>query len=299
MADWTDQVTDTDEESEMADSPLALAPDALSFEEAQDKEYRWRTLVWGEEGSGKTHFAYTSEEPVAFIDTEGKAPAIAHKFEVDEEKFAMWQPDDYSEAVSALDQALSFLDYWQEEEEDIGTIVVDSMSIMWDWSQDHHIEKFYPGKDKSDVNLTTAFGEGPGDWSQIKNYHNMKFRRKMLDSDYHITWTAMAEEDYSARLEDNLNYTPDKPAGEKSNKYKATDVLRIVKDDDDIPIGVLEKAGLTKYRYTGLEYPTFEKHKTTILEIEEAELEETPPEEMDLTYDVQVAEGMRWSDNGD
>lgn len=297
MADWTDQVVDEEEESEVADSPLALAPDALSHDEAQDSEYKWRLLCWGEPRTGKTHFSYTAPPPLAFIDTEGKGDSISHKFEFEDDEFAMWQPDDYDEAMTALNQALDFLNYWKDEEGKTGTLVVDSISIMWEWSKQKYVEDFYPGRDIDDVNLTSGFAGSNSDWKVIKKYHNKDFRQPILDSDFNFIWTAMAEEDYGKKLEEDLPYTPDKPAGEKSNRYKVTDVLRIVENDKGIPTGMLEKTGLTKYRYSGLEYPTFEKHKQTIREIEEAELEDIPPEEMDLTHDVKVAEGMVWEDD--
>lgn len=298
MTDWTDQVVDKDGEREMPESALELAPDAISHEEAKDREYKWRILVWGEPRVGKTHFCYTAPPPVAFIDTEGKGDSISHKFEFDDDKFAMWQPDDYDEAMKALDQALSFLEYWKEKGE-IGSLVVDSISIMWEWSKQKYVEDFYPGRDIDDVNLTSGFGGSNSDWKIIKKYHNKDFRQPMLDSDFNLIWTAMAEEDYSRKLEEGLPYAPDKPAGEKSNRYKVTDVLRIVEDDKGIPTGMLEKTGLTKYRYSGLKYPTFDKHRTTIEEIETSELEDTPPEEMELTHEVKVAEGMIWDNDED
>lgn len=290
---------DEDEEADMPDSPLALAPDALSHDEAQDSEYKWRILVWGEPRTGKTHFSYTPPEPLAFIDTEGKGDSISHKFDFGEDRFAMWQPDDYDEAMEALTQALDFLRFWRDEEDEIGSLVVDSISIMWEWSKQKYVEDFYPGRDIDDVNLTSGFGGSNSDWKVIKKYHNKDFRQPMLDSDFHLVWTAMAEEDYSRKMEEDLPYTPDKPAGEKSNRYKVTDVLRIVENDDGIPVGMLEKTGLTKYRYSGLQYPTFNKHRETIREIEEAELDGIEPDEMDLTHDVTVAEGMLWEENGD
>lgn len=270
-----------------------IAPDALTVTEAAKRERRWTTLVWAEPGMGKSHFGMTGESPVVVIDTEGKADELAHKFEGDgqyDDPF-IFQPSDFDGAIEALNQALSLLDAFREQEGVIGTLVVDSMSVMWGWSQQKYVEKFYPhANDPSDVELSTGFGSGKSDWKQIKNYHNVQFRQRLIDSPYHLVWTAMSEDDYDAQINEG-NRDAEKPAGEKENVYKVDEVLRIKEGPDGAPVGELQKSGKVKHRYTGLRYPTFPKHKKLIEEIDAAEAGDKSIASVESKFGVDIVEG--------
>lgn len=250
----------------------SIAPNVMTASDAADRDPRYTMLVWADPGQGKTHFACTGPEPVVIIDTEGKADEVARKFkgegEVPESPF-IFQPTNYDEALEALNSALDILDEYRNKAGITGTLVVDSMSVMWGWSQQKYVEKFYPGKDKDEVEFSSAIGGGQSDWKQIKRYHNVKFRQTMLDSPYHLIWTAMREDDYEEVMKGNRD--ADKPAGEKENAYKVDEVLRIQEGQDGAPIGVLNKSGKIKHRYSGLRYPTFDKHKELVDQILDAE----------------------------
>lgn len=260
----------------------------MSLEEAQDTSYLWRILVWSDPGRGKSHFAYTMPQPIVFIDTEGKADAIAHKFDGD---IFLWQPEDYEEAVDSLEEAINLLKTAKEKTGEIGTIVVDSMSVMWGWAQQHYVNEYYFGKDMSEVELTSGLGGGQSDWKVIKDFHNEKFRKKMLNTKFHLCWTAMREDDYETILEQGKQRA-DKPGGEKENRYKISDEIRFREDDDGATIGILKKSGLIRHKYSGLKWPTFEKHQKLTREIEEAELSEHDATTVDYSYDVTVTEGL-------
>ena len=271
MTDFLDSIGD-DEGDVGFDSTDSMAGDSISLSEAKEKHSPWRMMVWGQPGMGKTHFAYTMPKPICYIDTEGKAELIAHKFDMADEDFRLWQPKTFEEAENALEQAFSYLDYYKETEGKIGTIVVDSMSIMWELAQQHHIDEFYGGNKPID-GLKTAIGnQGMGDWVHIKRYHNQDFRQRMLDSPYNLLWTAMEDEDYQRKMEDGLSKVPMKPSGEKTNVYKITDVVRMEKDGKGRPVAMCQKSGLTKYKYGGLTFATFDKHKDLTAKIEELEL---------------------------
>lgn len=294
-SDWGNQLQDADGEDDGTSvpedaSPIErLAPDAVSGDDAAAMESKARILIWGNPGMGKTHFSYTMPEPVAMIDTERKGEAIVDKF--DKEIF-LWQPTDWDSAREALDQAIDLLDHWQREHDERGTIVVDSMSEMWELSQQKHVQEHYPGKSVDEVEFQSAFGSGQGDWKIIKRYHNAKFRDVMLDTPYHICWTAMAKEDYGQQMEEDLDYTPMTPAGESKNEFRASDVLRLVEADDGAPVGILQKSSLTKHRYAGLRFPTYEKHRTLIEAIQDVETTDGQDAlTADYPYDVTVAEG--------
>ena len=281
-----------EEEDDGGVTVKSIAPGALTVTEAAEKDRRWTTLVWGEPGMGKSHLGMSAQSPVCVIDTEGKADELAHKFTDSQyDDPFIWQPSDFDEAKTALEEAISLLDAFREEEGVVGTIVVDSMSVMWGWSQQKYVEKFYPhADDVSEVELSTGFGSGKSDWKQIKNYHNVQFRQRMIDSPYHLVWTAMAEDDYDAQLNEG-NRNAEKPAGEKENVYKVDEVLRLSEGSDGAPVGTLQKSGKVKHRYTGLRYPTWEKHTTLIEAIDKAEAGNGSIANVEAKFGVTIVEG--------
>lgn len=287
------EVQGTDTEVEVSD----IASGALTPEEAREKQHLWRVLIWGPPGVGKTHFTYSMPGPVCIIDTEGKAHDIAHKFD---KEFYLWQPTNYDEAIDAVSEALDVLHAYRDETGTVGTLAVDSISIMWGWSQQKYVKEYYgPNKDTSDVEFSAGFGSGQSDWKKIKEYHNVRFRQPMLDSPFHLCWTAMSEEDYEAALE---GQSRDKPAGEKENVYKVDHIIHLSEDDEGIRRAELEKSGLIKHRFAGLEDPTFDKMQEIVNDIDEAEISDEPVDVNEITeYDIEVFRGNpRFvSSNGD
>lgn len=295
----TTEVSSLDENPDgIADVEIGnVAPNAMDTSEAAEQPYLWRILGWAEPGKGKTHFGYTMPQPVCIIDTEGKAHNLASKFE--DKVTYIWQPDDYDEARDALDEAIEVLHKYLEKGHR-GTIVVDSMSEMWEWSKQKYVSKAYQGKTLDEVNLSSNMGRsGESDWKVIKRYHNKRFREVMIDTPFHFYWTAMQTDDYEAIMEGDEG-NPKKPVGERDNAYKVDQILRFVEGPDGEPIGQLQKNGLSKYSYTGLRYPTFDKHQQVCEEIRDLEDEGKDPmlEEV-LGGDVQVIEGNpgRWGDD--
>lgn len=268
-----------------------LAPNAMTQDEAEEKENRHGVMIWGDPGMGKTHFAYTMPDPVCIIDTEGKSDDISHKFDGtgNGDPF-IWQPSDYDEAVDALNEAFEVLREYHQQAGIVGTIAVDSMSIMWDWSQQKYVEFAYPTKDDpSEVEFSSAMGRsGESDWKQIKRYHNVKFRQRIIDSPFHFCWTQMRGDDYSAVMEGEAQVPPDKPVGEKENPYKANYIIHLKEDTDGAPMGNLEKSALTKHNYVGLRYPTFDKHKEILDRVDAVETGSSNEELVDIEEEFGV-----------
>jgi hypothetical protein len=305
-----DDTTSETEETETNESPSVddvsggidtidigdAAPSAMTTDEAAEQTYLWRILGWAQPGKGKTHFAYTMPQPVCIIDTEGKAHNLASKFE--DKVTYIWQPDDYDEAREALDEAINVLHKYLEKGHR-GTIVVDSMSEMWEWSKQKYVSKAYQGKTLDEVNLSSNMGRsGESDWKVIKRYHNKRFREVMIDTPFHFYWTAMETDDYEAIMEGE-DGNPKKPVGERDNAYKVDQVLRFVEGADGEPVGQLQKNGLSKFSYTGLRYPTFDKHQQVCEEIRDLEEQGDDPMIQDVFGgDVRVVEGNpgRWGD---
>lgn len=299
------------EETEESDSEPAVAVETedeedpfnefggMDIGEAKEQPERRRVMVWGPPGTGKTHNIFTARTPLAIIDTEGKSHDIASRFDHDDDEVRIWQPNDFPEAQDALEEALEWLDVWKGQFNRRGTIAVDSMSMMWEWSKSHYIQKYYIEPDttgkyesESDVDLKSGFQSNDPDWPRIKEYHNAGFRAKMIESPYDFVWTQMAVEDYEEKIGKDLQQAPDKPHGERDNPYKANYILHIREDSSGIPIGDLEKTGTTQRTFAGLKWPTQPKMFEVISDIREAEESKgtVPPEQM-TNRDVEIFKG--------
>jgi len=282
----TKEETMTEKESDVDLS--SLAPNAMDVGEAAEKEAQHKVMCWGNEGVGKSHMGYTMPEPVCIIDTEGKADDIAHKF--DDKEVYIWQPEDFDEACQSRDEALNFLSEYKSKTGDLGTIVVDSMAVMWEWSQYKFIDEWYPNTPPEDVNIELQ------DWPKIKEYHNSHFRKPFESCDFHVYWTSTRKDDLGEVISnDNVDKAPDKPGGEKENVYKVNSIIRLYLDDTGIPVGDLQKSGLTRFKYTGLTRPTYQKHNDLLDEIQRIESEGADnvgdvKEMYSLEYDVGFTE---------
>lgn len=102
----------------------------------------------------------------------------------------------------------------------------------------------------------------------------------------------MSKKDYNAMLKEDLDDTPDKPDGEKNNIYKVDHILHIRQNDKGVPVAELEKSGLVKHRFSGLEYPSFDKLEDIVETIDEAENTEDEVDVAEVTgYDISVVKG--------
>jgi hypothetical protein len=269
----------------------SIAPDAMDKSESDEKEHVWRVLGYGNPGTGKTHFGFTMPEPIVCVDTESKAHAITDKFD---KEIYLFQVDNYTEASEALDQALDLLEAIRKDDGRVGTLMIDSMSNMWDWAQQRHMELAYPGREKGEVNFNSALSGGQSDWQTIKRLHNERFRERMINSDYNLYWTATSSEDYNAILSGQPD-PPAKPNGEKDNQYRATELIHFIEGVDGKPAANLKKTAITKWRFGLLYYPTFDAMKEIITSIADAEKSDEPKTIGDLkdsfTQDVDIFDG--------
>jgi hypothetical protein len=234
--------------------------------------------------------------PVCIIDTENKADDIAHKFS--DKEFFIWQPSDFDEAVEMRDEALSLLSEYESQTGERGTLVVDSMAVMWEWSQHKYIDEWYPNTAPDKVNLDLQ------DWPKIKDYHNKTFRKPIEECDFNVCWTATRKDDVGAAIESDGDVTPDKPGGETNNAYKVNSIVRLYLNQNGVPVGDLQKSGLVRFKYLGLRRPTFDKHTEIVNRIEEIEASgadtvQEVADAFDLDYDIQFTEAntMRFIQN--
>lgn len=286
---FTDEA-EVEEETETGSDEIdldQLAPSAQSINDIDDDDRIFRILCWGPPGMGKSTMGFSFPEPVCVIDTENKAADLKKKFSG--KNIFIWTPDGFDDAVQARDEALNLLEEYEAQTDEKGTVVVDSMSDMWEWSQYKYIEDWYPNTPPDEVNLSLQ------DWPKIKDYHNKKFRRGIKDCDFHVCWTATRKDAIGKKMEQDLDKTPSKPGGETNNDYKVNSIIRLRHNDNGIPVGDLQKSGKVRFKYLGLERPTFDKHKEIIEHVEEIEaggadsLEEVVGE-YDLDYQVSFTE---------
>lgn len=285
-----------------------IAPDALSASEAARKERRHKIMAFGPPGTWKTHFGFTMPEPVVIIDTEQKSSDIAHKFS--DKVFHIFQPSNYLEAAGgtdrrgvyqegALEKALKLLERYQSEQGVRGTLVVDSMSKMWEWSQLHYIDKWHPEDDRTLDEIREDFtsglsSAGPGSWGRIKRYHNAQFRQPMVDSPFHLYWTAKQKKDYEPVFEDGDDGAdlPLIPDGEKDNIHEVDSIIHaLIKDG--VRVGYQRKAGITDHGYHGLPYPTFPKHEKLTNKLSQWEADNDVPDVVDMDdHEVKIVRGV-------
>lgn len=264
--------------SEDSDGPPTFA-NSLSLSEAADIDRRWKIMIWGPEKMYKSHFGFTMPEPIAYLDLEEKADDIAGKFS-ETKDVRIWQPKTmeaepdtrFRRAKKCLEQAIEWLDWYRENEGRRGTIVVDSMSQMWEWAKSHHKIENYPMTDPEDIELSANFTSSQeSDWAVVKQYHNGEFRNLITESSYHYYWTCMQREDFDEIIEGEANQKFYEPRGEPNNNYKVDTVIRARTDRDRGKVGDLIGSNYVDNVFVGLKKPEFPKVKEAIERIEEAE----------------------------
>ena len=267
-----------------------VAPSAIGRHEASQMDQEHNLLVWGRESTGKSHIAHTAPDPIAYIDTEGKADKLAGKFE--DKHLYYWQPSDYPEAKAALDEALDVL-YKFAEKGITGTLVVDSMGVMWEWAQIDYAKFAYQTEDLSEVSFGSQL-QGEKDWTKIKARHNEEFRQVILESPFHTVLTAGQKEKYNYEGGDvESRWDPD---GEKHNKYAVDDVVRLRRNAEGQSVGDLHKAALTRYAFVGLEWPEWDDIYRAIEEMAAAEASDDPVDVTD--WEFGVVKGQPIDDDG-
>ena len=98
-----------------------------------------KILSYGNFSSGKTHFALSSEKPLFIIDTENGASPLADKFP-DAKVLNISNMDNNNieekDEVNNFQNYIDTIDYLCSlPDEEVGTIVIDSISDICEWSQ--------------------------------------------------------------------------------------------------------------------------------------------------------------------
>lgn len=270
----------------------SLAPGAVDVETAAKQEKPRTMLVWGPEGSGKSHICHTAPEPICYIDTEGKATELASKFS--DKQIYYFEANDYKEAKEAVEQSFDVLSEYLEAGVR-GTLVVDSMTAMWEYAKVDWAKFAYQTEDLSEANFQSQL-EGENDWVEIKARHNEEFRDAILEQPYNVVFSSGQKEGY---------YTEEEvvPDGEKWNRYAVKEVVQLRRDGEGQAVGDLRKAAKTRYSFVGLEWPVWDSIYEAIDRVYEAE---QSPDAVDVSeWEFSVVKGQpvvnspEGSDGGD
>ena len=163
-----------------------------------------KILSYGNFSTGKTHFALNSSKPVFIIDTENGAPPLADKFpdanviqlsaldkENVEEKDEVKNFDNF---INTIDALVAMPD------EEVGTIIVDSISDIWDWAQAYAKIKIF--KIGIEERLKQQW-----DWGVINKLY-LKPLQKLINKNCNLILTARESEVYDGPGNPSGRYTP-------------------------------------------------------------------------------------------
>lgn len=193
-----------------------------------------KVAVWGRYKVGKSHFAGTAPGPIYIIDTEGswhilKLSLPADKRDnvhISEVLYKAGEDTNKIDILKAMDAMFEALDLLTQvilltPEEEAGTIVIDSMTDLWDW--------LAIWKDVADL----PGPEGRLQWGHA-NKRYAEFMNMLLVSKWHVVATFKADEMVdkkggSVMMGDDVMY---KPKWQKKTGH-AFDVIAQMRKDAD------------------------------------------------------------------
>jgi len=187
--------------------------------------------IYGDFSTGKTHFALTCPEPIFIIDTEMGASPLYHSFEGKDIKVLDVAEED---GVNSWEKVISAVDFILTQEE-VGTIIIDSASDIWDWCQEYSKVKVF--------HLTPIDRlKQQWDWGTINKLYNGLIW-KLVKKNCNLVITAREAEVYAGAGQPT-NIT--KPKWQKNTGYQLDFVLHNDKKIDKLGnnsfISVVEKA---------------------------------------------------------
>jgi len=193
---WENQATKVEEKVEKK----------MEFKSLKDsKENRGiKILSYGNFSTGKTHFALSSDKPVFIIDTENGASPLADKFpdakvlnicnlegdDVDE-KDEVKNFENFQEAVNQLIKM---------PDNEIGTVVVDSVSDIWEWAQAYGKVKIF--KLTVEDRLKQQW-----DWGIINKLYLTQIK-KLINKNCNVIFTARDSETYNGPGQPSGRFEP-------------------------------------------------------------------------------------------
>ncbi len=154
-----------------------------SLSEAESKR-GLKIGLYGDFGTGKTHFALTAPEPIFIIDTEIGAAPLAHIFKDKDIKILDVAEENGSKSYEKIVEAIDHI----TQQENVGTVIIDSVTDLWEFAQEHaKIEIF---KIKPEQRLAQQW-----DWGVINKLY-LKLILKLLKLNCNLILTARESEVY-------------------------------------------------------------------------------------------------------
>ena len=177
-----------------------------------------KILSFGNFSTGKTHFALSGNQPVYIIDTENGASPLADKFP--DANILNISTMDYS-GEEEIEEVQNFIKFQKAvnylialPDDDIGTIVIDSITDIWGWTQSYaKVKKF---KLSIEDRLKQQF-----DWGIINNLY-MREVQKLINKNCNVVFTARESEIYAGAGQPTGKY---QPACQKKTPYFVDIVL--------------------------------------------------------------------------
>ncbi len=141
--------------------------------------------IYGNFGTGKTHFALTAPEPIFIIDTEMGAAPLAHVFEGKDVRILDVAEEDGTKSYQKIVEAVEYI----SKQEKIGTIILDSITDLWEFSQEYAKVNIF--KIKPEQRLAQQW-----DWGVINKCY-MKVLMNLLKIESNLIVTAREAEIYA------------------------------------------------------------------------------------------------------
>jgi len=152
-----------------------------------------KILSFGNFSSGKTHFALSSGKPLFILDTENGASPLADKFP--EAKVLNISNMD-SNNVEEKDEVNNFQNYMDAvdylcnlPDEEVGTVVIDSISDIWEWAQAYGKIKVFK------IGIEDRLKQ-QWDWAVINKLY-LKPLKKLINKNCNVILTARESEVYA------------------------------------------------------------------------------------------------------
>ena len=148
-----------------------------SLDDAKDKR-GLKIGLYGDFGTGKTHFALTAPEPIFILDTEMGVTPLAHTFKGKDVRILDVAEKDGTASYQKIVEAVEYI----SKQEKVGTIVLDSITDLWEFSQEYAKVNIF--KIKPEDRLKQQW-----DWGQINRIY-MKVLMKLLRIECNLIVTA-------------------------------------------------------------------------------------------------------------
>lgn len=213
MVGWGEQADNAKEQTEpktkLEFKPLKAAEESRGL----------KIGIYGDYGTGKTHFALTAPEPIFIIDTEMGSAPLAHLFDGKDIKVLDVAEVDATASYEKIVEAIDLI----AEQENVGTVIFDSATDLWEICQEYAKVNIF--KIKPEARLAQQW-----DWGVINKLY-MRMIMKLLKLDCNLIITAREAEVYAGAGQPTSQV---KPKWQKTTGFWVDMVLHNTKKIDKV-----------------------------------------------------------------